>query len=73
MNEKPSISSVHFTVHVPLTVTTDNLHELARSVLSTFDDVLDKQMPPFGCFIPLSVRREIFKAVYDHIMSGNVL
>lgn len=71
--DKPNISSVHFTVHVPLTVTTDNLHELARSVLSTFDDVLEKQMPPFGCFIPLSVRHEIFKAVYDYIMNDNSL
>ena len=72
MNE-PSISSVHFTVHVPLMVTTDNLRELARSVLSNFDNALDKQMAPFGCAIPLSVRHEIFKAVCDHIMSGNVL
>lgn len=70
---KPSISSIQFTVQIPLTVTTDNLHELARSVLSNFDDVLDKQMPPFGVFIPRSVRNEIFKAVYDYIMNDNSL
>jgi len=66
---KPNISSIQFTVQVPLTVTTDNLHELARSVLSNFDDVLDKQMPPFGCFIPLTTRHEIFKTVCDYIMN----